>query len=132
MLTDVPDGWTIAREPMPGLLGLTCWRDRVITLNPDYPETVQHCTLVHELVHVERGPVLDEPGLAGREELAVRKIAARRLVNIRELGEALAESEQLAHAAELLGVDLDTLTVRLKHLHPSERAYLTRRLESDA
>ncbi len=102
----------------------------MITVNPDYPETVQRCTLVHELVHVERGPVLDEPGLAGREELAVRKIAARRLINIRELGEAMAESDQLAHVAELLHVDSDTLTVRLNHLHPAERAYLNNRLEN--
>ena len=47
---------------------------------------------------------------------------------MRDLGEALAESDLLGHVAETLHVDPDMLTVRLAHLHPAERAYLKRRL----
>ena len=133
MLWDVvmPDGWRLEYEPLPGRRqGRTSWVTRTITVDPTYPPAVQRSTLVHEAIHVERGPVLDEPSLVAREELAVEKAAARRLIGIRELGEAMAESDRLGHVAELLHVDPDMLTVRLRHLHPSERHYLRRRLEA--
>ncbi len=129
---DLPDGWTLNHASLPGRkLGETCWSTRRVTIDPKYPEVVQRCTLAHELVHVERGPVLNEPGLAGREELAVRKITARRLIQIHDLGEALAESRELPCAAELLDVDVFTLRTRLAHLHPAEVHYLRRRLQCD-
>lgn len=109
-------------------MGETCWPASTVTIDPTYPPPAQRCTLAHELIHVERGPVLDEPVLTAREELAVEKETARRLIDVRDLGEAMAESDQLGHVAELLHVDPDTLTVRLTHLHPAERAYLKRRL----
>lgn len=125
----VPPGWDVSWAFLPWpTTGLTSWRHHTITIDPICPPEMQRCTLAHELIHVERGPVLDEPTLAAREELAVEKETARRLIGVRELGEAMVESDRLGHVAELLGVDPDTLTVRLTHLHPVERAYLRQRL----
>jgi len=128
---ELPDGWTLTYRPLPGrLLGETVWPARTITIDPRIPPAASRCTLCHELVHVERGPAPADPVLQAREELAVEKESARRLIPIRALGEVLAESTQLGYAAELLHVDPDLLTVRLNHLHPAERAYLKNRLEN--
>lgn len=107
------------------------WPTMTITIDPRCPAASQRCTLEHERIHIERGPAPDDEVLTAREELAVEKAVARRLIDVRELGEALAESDNLGHVAELLRVDPDTLTVRLKHLHPAERAYLKQRLEDE-
>jgi hypothetical protein len=128
---DLPDGWRLQYRPLPGrLLGETVWPTMTITIDPRCPAASQRCTLQHELIHIERGPVPRDAVLAAREDLAVEKAAARRLIGVRGLGEALAESDHLGHVAELLHVDPDTLTVRLNHLHPAERAYLKNRLEN--
>lgn len=127
----MPEGWSVVRGVLPaGIAGATDWRTNTVYVDPRYRPVVQRCTLTHELVHVERGPSL-APQYDAPEELVVRKIAARRLIDIRELGEALAESDSLGHVSDVLHVDHDTLMIRLKYLHPAERAYLRRRLEHD-
>ena len=69
------------------------------------------------------------PGWArSREEEAVNALAARKLIEIRELGEALAWSLDPHEVADELWVDVPTLEARLRHLHPSEVHYLRRRL----
>jgi hypothetical protein len=89
-----------------------------------------NATLMHELVHAERG---DEPcvdaACEARQELIVAKEAARRLINIHRLADvAVAFPDDPHRVAEELDVDYDTLAVRVKWLHPSERHYLRRRL----
>lgn len=85
-------------------------------------------TVCHELHHVSRGPTL-EGDLEAREELRVEKESARWLLrDVRAIGEALAWAHTLEEAADELCVDERTLWVRLRYLHPSERAALTRRL----
>lgn len=86
----------------------------------------RRCTLTHELIHHERGPCL--PGDESREEQAVDREAARRLIDIRKLGETLAWASDHEEAAEELWVDVPTLLARLSSLHPAERAYLKQRL----
>ena len=128
---DLPEGWRLAHAHLPGAqVGDTCWPAQLVTIDPRTPPAVQRCTLAHEIVHIERGPSPGRPFDAA-EELAVEKATARRLIDVRDLGEALAESEPgaICHVAELLHVDPDTLAVRLAHLHPAERAYLLRRLD---
>lgn len=88
----------------------------------------RRCTITHELVHVERG----HTGFCDQAaELRVRREAARRLISIGALGEALAfyGERDLDALADELWVDVDTLLVRLNYLHPAERGYLRRRLE---
>jgi hypothetical protein len=90
---------------------------------------VQRCTLAHEIEHAARGRPPTEPVLAAREELAIEKATARRLIDVRALGEALAESDDPLHVAETLNVDPALLRVRIEHLHPAERAFLANRLQ---
>jgi hypothetical protein len=119
--------WTLHWRPMHGRLGLTNWADRTITLHPDQDQAQRRSTLAHELEHVRRGPV--PSAYWHREERAVDKAAARRLITLKAMGEALAWAHNLEEAAEELWVDVDLLRVRLSHLHPAERHYLRRRLE---
>lgn len=124
-LRDLTD-WTLHWRPMHGRLGLTNWGDRTITLHPDQDQAQRRSTLAHELQHVARGPV---PAFyCPREERAVDEAAARLLIGIRELGEALAWSHDLSEIAAELWVDEEMVRSRLAHLHPAELHYLRRRL----
>lgn len=108
-------------ERLDGLLGSWCERTRVMTLHPDMNQAERRCTATHELIHAERGDTECDP--------SVHQEAARRLITIEALGEALAfYGGDMHQVAEELWVDEDTLAVRLRHLHPSERGCLRRRL----
>lgn len=124
-----PEGWRLAWAPLPGRqVGETHWPSQTITIDPRIPVVAMRCTLAHESIHVERGP---SPAMIfdRAEELAVQKVTARRLVEVRALGEALAERCCVLHAAEVLEVTPSIVETRLRWLHPSERAYLVRRLD---
>ena len=107
--------------------GLTCWRSKTITLDRGLLQAERRSTLAHELEHVRRGPVPEWHW--AREEAIVEREAARRMIDIRDLGEALAWSHDLHEAADELWVDVELLRARLDSLHPSERHYLKRRLD---
>jgi hypothetical protein len=83
-------------------------------------------TLRHELEHHFNGPVLES--LLAKEEIACELAAARDLIDIRKLGEALAWTQDRRQLADELWVDPGLLDVRIAHLQPSERAYLRQRL----
>lgn len=96
-------------------------------MDPLLLQAERRSALTHELGHIERGPF---PGWAtDREERAVDAAAARQLIDIRALGDALVWSQDPHEVAEELWVDVPTLEARIAHLHPSERHYLRRRLE---
>ena len=103
---------------------------RTITLARRLDPTTQRCTLAHELVHLERGPVV--MCHAPREERTVAAIAARRLVPIEALAEALRWSPDERTLAEELCVDVRTVRVRLQSLSDSERSFLRDRVHADA
>lgn len=109
-----------------GPAGLTNFRHSTISLRRGLTQVERRCTLTHELRHVVRGPFYSN--YIDREERVVEQESARLLIDIRALGEALAWAHCLDEAADELWVDRPTLEARLRHLHPSERAYLTRRL----
>lgn len=109
-----------------GPAGLTHFGNATISLRRGLTQVERRCTLAHELRHVLRGPFLDVN--TAKEERAVEREAARQLIELEQLGEALAWAHTYEEAADELWVDLPTLRARLIHLHPSERAYLTRRL----
>ena len=101
-----------------------------ITLQRRLDPTAQRCTLAHELVHLERGPVV--MCHAPREERAVAAIAARRLVPIEALAEALRWSQDERAVADELSVDVRTVRARLRSLTDVERAFLHGRVRPDA
>lgn len=79
------------------------------------------CTLVHELIHLERGHSTCQPPDV---EADVAREAARRLIPIDELADALAQTRSELEIAEMLWVDVDTLRTRLSFLDDVERAQL--------
>lgn len=97
-----------------------------VTITTGMTQAERRCTLTHELIHRERGPF--DPRDREREEAIVDREAARRLIDIRKLGETLAWAHDHDEAAEELWVDKPTLRARLRWLHPAERAYLKQRL----
>lgn len=111
-----------------GDAGFTDFEQKVISIRRGMTHDERRSTILHECLHVERGPALDT--MAAREELWVEREAARLLMpDIRAVGEALAWGRDLAEAAWELSVDEQMLTVRLERLHPAERHYLRRRLD---
>lgn len=87
-------------------------------------------TLAHELVHLERGIAPYHPHYTLREERIVDELAARRLISILDLADALTWCQGRVddEAAEELGVDLETLKTRLATLKPIELCWLERQL----
>ncbi|MCL8026353.1 hypothetical protein [Nocardioides bruguierae] len=113
-----------------GDLGFTDFESQTVSLRRGLNQAGRRSTILHECLHVERGPVPE--GLAAREELRVRKLAAQMLLpDIRAIADALAWAEgDLEAAADELWVDVPTLRDRLRFIsHPAERAYLQARLE---
>ena len=112
-------------EPDP--MGLTDFAT-YISLSRTLTWAERRSTILHEVLHVERGPA--PSWCEAKEERLVDKEAARWLLpDVRVIGDALAWSHSYAEAADELGVDEALLRVRLRYLHPSERAFLTRRLD---
>lgn len=106
------------------------WYDfatQTISLRRGMTQAERRSTLRHELEHHYRGQFLTR--LLEREEQACELAAARDLITITALGEALAWTHNHAEAAEELWIDVDLLEARLRHLHPAERAYLKDRLD---
>lgn len=105
------------------------WYDfdtQTISLRRDLDQAERRSTLRHELEHHARG-TFTEADLE-REEAACELAAARDLIDVRRLGEAMAWSDSLRDVAEELWVDEALVALRIERLHPSERAYLRRRL----
>jgi len=120
---DITVQWT----RLDGRLGHWCARTRTITLDPRQSQAERRCTATHELIHAE----LEHHGCQDEAtELAVHKEAARRLIPLHPLGEALAwgAGHDDEDVADELWVDVDTLRTRLAHLHPAERGYLRARM----
>lgn len=112
-----------------GCLGV--WRGDVIYLEETCNQAERRCTLTHELVHVERGPVPRHPYFGPKEERKVEALTAERLITLDALIDALVwNRNRVDHElAEELWVDLDVLTTRVRNLTVAERAYIDQELE---
>lgn len=92
----------------------------------------RRCTLAHELGHAVRGDLpCGDDRADDRQEAAVEQWAARQLIELPALAEALKWSDDPAEVADELWVTPDLLEVRISHLHPSERAWLRRALRGE-
>ena len=113
-----------------GPLGLTTHSTATISLRRGQSWAARRCTLEHELIHVEAGPV--PRGLRDKDEEWTRRETARRMLpDIRPIGDAIAWALSEEEAADELGVDLDVLRYRLRHMSMQEKAWLTQRLGRD-
>lgn len=103
--------------------GARIWLSRTLT------QAERRCTLTHELVHRERGPVPADPAGAAREERIVDEISARRLITQTALVDALRWTRHHDELADHLWVDEPTLQTRMTTLDPLEVAELEHHLE---
>lgn len=119
--------WTDLR----GRVGEYIHADGVIRLDRRLRRHQARCVLAHELEHALAGDVVTHCGRANlRQEQEADRRAARKLIDVGDLGEAMAiHGERRSAVATELYVSQHVLEVRLRSLHPSERHYLTRRLE---
>lgn len=113
-----------------GPMGTTTHSTATISIRRGLTWEERRCTVQHELVHIERGPI--PRGLREKDEEYVRRETALRMIpDIRPVGDAIAWALSEEEAAEELGVDVPVLRYRLKHMSPMERAWLSARLERD-
>lgn len=80
-------------------------------------------TLSHELVHDERR-ITEQILFSAREELAVDRIAARRLINLDRLIEVLCWTRHSNEVASELSVDVTMLAALVRSLSEQERRYI--------
>ena len=103
----------------PTVLGCTDGTSIWLTVEQTVAEA--RCTLIHELIHLERGHSVCQPPDV---EADVAREAAQRLIPIGELADVLTQTRSELEAADLLWVDVDTLRTRLAFLDDVERARL--------
>lgn len=89
-------------------------------------------TLAHELVHDERRVFPCDPALRAREEIAVERIAARRLIALERLVDVLRWTRHTDEVADELWVDVPMLIALVQSLTDEERAWIDEQLEAGA
>lgn len=117
-----PDITLVFEDPGPGLLGRVDYPHATITLHPGLLQAERRSTLTHELVHLERGPAV--VGYVDVEERAVEVEAARRLIDLAQLVDAVRWTDDVHELAFELWVDPDTVRIRLRSLPEHERVVL--------
>lgn len=129
LLNQHPEVEVSCRYRLPDrIMGLQ--RGRRIWLNRSLTQAERRCTLTHELVHRERGPVVGGPGAVEREEQIVDEIASR-LITAAALIDGLRWTRHPRELAEHLWVDEPTLGTRMSTLDPFEVAELEHHLDGD-
>jgi Zn-dependent peptidase ImmA (M78 family) len=121
---------TVAFVDLPdGALGWCDHDSRTIYLATGMRQRQRRAVLVHELSHMDRGPVYDDDHLARREERAVESAAAASLIPLDALIEALLWSRDEHELAEELWTDVATVQDRLAHLSGAERGFIDAELD---
>jgi len=110
--------------------GVCVWHERRIVIDPDMPAAVERSVVAHEAIHALRGPF--PQWQLRREEEVVSQAAARYLIPLGRLVEAVVWSMDPHEVADELWVDVATLEARVRGLYPAERAALARRLDQPA
>lgn len=99
-----------------------------ISIGIDDPQASRRCTLAHELVHDERRIYPRDRVLRAREELTVERIAARRLIALDRLVDAICWSRRTEDVADELWVDVPMLVALVQSLTDGERAWIDEQL----
>lgn len=104
-----------------------CVKDRVILIDKGRTRSERRCDLAHAIAHIELG---HRDRRNDQDEQAARRFHAKLLIDLPDLASGLLFSAGSVDewAAEYLEVDMETLHLRVQHLHPAERAYLRQRL----
>lgn len=109
-----------------------CLRGDRITINTGDDQAQRRSTLAHELVHDERRVFPVDRVLRAREELTVERIAARRLIQLEALVDALLWARDARETAAELWVDLPMLVAFIRSLTVTERTWINEQMEARA
>ena len=121
-----PD-WVIRHRPLGGIPEVMCRRRRTILIDSGTSWPQKRCSLAHAVAHLDLEHQATTSGLFDvRMERQANGLAARRLIAVDQLVHVLSWTRHTSEIAAELEVDLVTLDVRRRHLHPSERAYLAK------
>ncbi|MCX6396586.1 MAG: ImmA/IrrE family metallo-endopeptidase [Propionibacteriales bacterium] len=125
-LADRHPGWVVGLVDLGGLVPeVLCWVRRVILIEAGSSPEVQRSSLAHAVAHLDLGHRRTVAGFfENREELQADHLAARRLIEVDQLADALRWSQDRGEVALQLGVDLATLQTREAGLTPAERRRL--------
>ncbi len=105
---------------------------RLIVMDARLRQVSRRCALAHELAHIVREDGLCQTSRQeSRQERAADRLAARWLIDLDQLTDALRWTRSPAEAAEELWVTLHLLRARLDGLHPAERGYIRRQLSEE-
>ncbi len=105
--------------------------DDAIVLDDRLGQAGRRSALAHELIHRERGDEhCEDRTLDARRERRVTTEAARRLVTLDALADALLWSLQEDELADELWIDVETAQARLASLSPGEKDYIEARLDA--
>lgn len=122
---DHPD-WHVVWVDLPDeVLGITNHDRKEIALNRRQLQCQRRVTLQHELIHVREG---HDGHCNEKIERAIERQVARDLIPIERLADAACWAHTLRELSDELWVDDRLVVTRIEHLHPAERAYLTRRM----
>lgn len=117
---------------LPGEKGRYYCAHNTIVISRALNQAGRRCALTHELIHAEtRDEEVDAPLFESKRERAVDREAARRLIPIERLIEALLWSCDPHEIADELWVDLDTLQMRCGSLSEHERTAILARLREE-
>lgn len=105
-----------------------CLSGNKVSINVDDPQASRRSTLAHELVHDERRIFPHNQVLRAREELTVERIAARRLIALEHLIDALVWSRRTEEVADELWVDVPMLITLIQSLTDRERDWIDEQL----
>lgn len=106
-----------------GVLGRT--DGQRIWLDPRQPQRQRRCTLLHELIHADRGVAC---GSDSSEERTVEQLAARHLIPLVALAEGIAWAHDEHELADDLWVDVEMVRARLAGLSAQEQGYIEDRI----
>lgn len=110
-----------------GPMGWCKHSTQTVSIRTNLTQSERRSTLAHELIHLDRGPAVR--GFEEQEERAVDEQAARWLIPLDKLADALVWAFDDEEVADLLWVDLDTVQTRLVTLTADETTHINRVLD---
>ena len=129
--------WTMTWGSLPaGECGRWYDEHRTVVFDKRLTQAGRRSTVAHEVVHAEMGDVCckadgpDGPRIARRREQTADQIAARRLITLDALADALLWSQDEYEVADELWVDVETIRARLASLTETEKDYIDRRVRA--
>lgn len=127
----VPSDVLIHRCDLDDASGWWSAEDRVILIDRRLGQAAGRSTIAHESLHAERG---DEAGCTPwhdrKQERLVDRLAARRLITLDALADALLWAQDEHELADELWVDVETVRGRLHSLTQEEKDYIDGRIRA--